>query len=101
MGVWIYMRHYINLRIIYSLFTEYKTVGPYELNWETEQYKCPLAQVITSTLLIALQSLNLVWLYYVFRVAYRITVYNEQRDARSDEEASDAEVETTEKTKAN
>ncbi|RTE84084.1 hypothetical protein BHE90_001405 [Fusarium euwallaceae] len=93
MGVWIYMRHYINLRIIYSLFTEYKTVGPYELNWETEQYKCPLAQAITSTLLIALQSLNLVWLYYVLRVAYRITVYNEQRDARSDDEASDAEVE--------
>lgn len=95
MCVWIYMRHYINLRIIYSLFTEFKTVGPYELNWETEQYKCPLSFGITSTLLIALQALNLVWLYYVLRVAYRIVLYNEQKDARSDGEESDVEEENT------
>ena len=95
MCVWIYMRHYINLRIIYSLFTEFKTVGPYELNWESEQYKCPLSFGITSTLLIALQALNLVWLYYVLRVAYRIVLYNEQKDARSDGEESDVEEENT------
>ncbi|KAF4460130.1 Sphingosine N-acyltransferase lac1 [Fusarium albosuccineum] len=95
-GVWIYMRHYTNLRIIYSLFTEFKTVGPYELNWETEQYKCSLSFAITSTLLIALQALNLVWLYYVLRVAYRITFYNEQKDARSDDEEEVEEENTPE-----
>ncbi|CVL08598.1 related to longevity-assurance protein LAG1 [Fusarium proliferatum] len=88
--VWIYLRHYINIHIIYSLFTDFKTVGPYELNWDTEQFKCPLSFAIASALLIALQTLNLVWLYYILRVAYRITLYNEQKDARSDDEDSEA-----------
>ncbi|KAF5655142.1 sphingosine n-acyltransferase lac1 [Fusarium sp. NRRL 25303] len=95
--LWIYLRHYINIRIIYSLFTEFKTVGPYELNWDTEQFKCPLSFAITSVLLIALQTLNLVWLYYILRVAYRITLYNEQKDARSDDENSEAEDEDVSK----
>ncbi|CRK25219.1 hypothetical protein BN1723_013550, partial [Verticillium longisporum] len=44
MFVWIYLRHYINLRIIWSLLTEFQTIGPFELNWATEQYKCRISQ---------------------------------------------------------
>ncbi|RDW74229.1 TLC-domain-containing protein [Coleophoma crateriformis] len=91
MSVWIYMRHYLNLRIILSLFTEFKTVGPYELNWETQQYKCLLSNVIAFWLLSALQVLNLIWLFYVLRVGYRFIVFNVAKDDRSDAEDSEFE----------
>ncbi|CAK7227295.1 sphingosine N-acyltransferase lag1 [Sporothrix curviconia] len=91
MCVWIYLRHYINLRIIYSLFTEYKTVGPYELDWAGEQFKCPLAFMITCALLSMLQALNIFWLFFIIRIAYRFVVHNVAKDDRSDAE-DDTEV---------
>jgi hypothetical protein len=91
MCVWIYMRHYLNLRIIYSLFTEYRTVGPYELNWETQEYKCGIAFYITFFLLAALQSLNLFWLFFIIRIAYRFVVHRTASDDRSDDEETEGE----------
>jgi acyl-CoA-dependent ceramide synthase len=91
MCVWIYLRHYLNLRILFSLFTEFKTVGPYELNWETQQYKCTLSFVITLALLSALQALNLFWLFFILRIAYRFAVHNVAKDDRSDAEESELE----------
>lgn len=87
------MRHYLNLRILFSLFNEFQTVGPYELNWETGQYKCDLAFWITGSLLSSLQALNLFWLFYILRIAYRFAVHNVAKDDRSDEEESDGEAE--------
>lgn len=84
--VWIYMRHYLNLRILLSLFFEFKTVGPYELNWETEQYKCDLSHYITAALLSCLQCLNLFWLFSILRIAYRFLFFNALSDERSDAE---------------
>lgn len=95
MGMWIYLRHYLNLRIIFSLFTEFKTVGPYELNWETQQYKCSLSFYITLSLLASLQALNLFWLFFIIRIAYRLVVYNQAEDDRS--EADESEVEERER----
>lgn len=91
MCVWIYLRHYLNLRIIYSLFTEFKTIGPYEIDWETEQYKGPLSNIITLGLLSALQALNLFWLFFIIRIAYRFVVHRTADDDRSDNEESEAE----------
>ncbi|KAI6092466.1 longevity assurance proteins LAG1/LAC1 [Hypoxylon rubiginosum] len=91
MCAWIYLRHYLNLRILYSLFTEFQTVGPYELNWETEQYKCSLSFWITLTLLSSLQALNLFWLFFIIRIAYRFVLYDIADDDRSDAEDSDVE----------
>lgn len=88
---WIYFRHYQNLRLIYSLFTEFKTVGPYELNWETQQYKCTLAFVITLGLLLMLQSINIFWLYCLLRSAFRFLVHNVVKDDRSEVEESELE----------
>ncbi|OAA32056.1 Longevity assurance, LAG1/LAC1 [Moelleriella libera RCEF 2490] len=86
MCVWIYLRHYINLKIIWSLFTEFRTVGPFELNWETEQYKSWISQYITTGLLASLQALNLFWLFYIVRIAYRFI-----RDSTADDDRSDDE----------
>ena len=89
--IWIYLRHYLNLRILFSLFTDYKTIGPYELDWETEQYKCSLSFAITLGLLASLQALNLFWLFFILRIAYRFVVHNVAKDDRSDAEESEME----------
>lgn len=83
---WIYFRHYLNLRILYSEFHEFKTVGPYELDWEAGQYKSPLSHYISTALLVSLQGLNLFWLILIFRVAYRFAFLNDSRDERSDDD---------------
>lgn len=92
-GVWIYLRHYINLRILWATLTEFRTVGPYELNWETEQYKCPLSQVITFSLLASLQALNLFWLFLILRVAknavFSKTIVDERSDVEEEDEDKD------------
>lgn len=91
MCVWGYLRHYVNLRVLYSVLTEFKTVGPYELNWETQQYKCWIAQYITFALLASLQAVNLFWWFLICRIAYRFIRYSTADDDRSEYEESDAE----------
>jgi acyl-CoA-dependent ceramide synthase len=72
------------LVILWSEFNEFKTVGPYELNWETEQYKCDISHWISTALLASLQALNLFWLYYILRIAYRFVFFHVHEDDRSD-----------------
>ncbi|KAI0845906.1 longevity assurance proteins LAG1/LAC1 [Daldinia vernicosa] len=91
--IWTYLRHYINLRIIYSLFNEYGTIGPYELDWETEQYKSPLSNIVTFVLLASLQALNLFWLYCLLRNAYRFVFLGIAKDDRSEDEAPETDNE--------
>ncbi|KAF5095793.1 hypothetical protein D0Z03_001753 [Geotrichum reessii] len=94
MSVWIYTRHYLNLCILYSILTEFRTVGPYELNWETQQYKCWISQIITFLLLLALQLVNAYWLFLIVRIAYRFVFSGVQKDERSDdEEEEELEIE--------
>ncbi|KAI1773119.1 longevity assurance proteins LAG1/LAC1 [Hypoxylon cercidicola] len=90
--MWTYLRHYINLRIIHSLINEFSTVGPYELDWDTEQFKCPLSNVVTFVLLASLQALNLFWLYCLLRNAYRFVFLGIAKDDRSEDEAPEADV---------
>jgi acyl-CoA-dependent ceramide synthase len=87
--VWIYMRHYLNLRILWSEFNEFKTVGPYELDWATEQYKCSISHYISTALLASLQCLNIFWLYFILRIAYRFIWFNVAKDDRSDDEETE------------
>ncbi|OQO14667.1 hypothetical protein B0A48_00048 [Cryoendolithus antarcticus] len=86
--VWAYLRHYINLTILYSLLPgqAFSTVGPFELNWELEQYKCWISQVTTLVLLLGLQAVNCFWFYFVLRILWRILKSGEKKDDRSDEE---------------
>ncbi|EFY90988.1 hypothetical protein MAC_02874 [Metarhizium acridum CQMa 102] len=103
MGIAVYLTHDIsdffsrqvaslpNLRILYSLLGEFQTVGPYVLNWQTQQYKCWISSVITFTLLAFIQALYLFWLFCLLRIGYRYIVHNIARDGRSEAEASEAE----------
>lgn len=130
--VWTYLRHYINIRILVSLFplplpaimrwlvsllptameksvyanpvlskitqpifpnwhSLYATVGPFELDWVTQQYKCWISQWITFGLLLALQSVNLFWLFLILRIAWRYIRTGEEKDDRSEYEDDDEE----------
>ncbi|KLJ08984.1 hypothetical protein EMPG_15592 [Blastomyces silverae] len=91
--IWIYMRHYLNLRILWAVLTEFQTVGPFELNWETQQYKCRLSQVITFGLLSALQAINLLWLFLILRIAKNYVLSDLKKDERSDDEDEDEQEE--------
>ncbi|KAI5283980.1 hypothetical protein KEM54_001682 [Ascosphaera aggregata] len=92
-GVWVYMRHYLNLKILWATLTEFRTVGPFELNWETQQYKCWISQYITFGLLASLQSLNLFWFYLILRIAKNFVFANVRKDERSSDEESEGESE--------
>ncbi len=74
-----------------SEFYEFKTVEPYILDWETEQYKCELSHWISTILLGGLQALNLYWGFLILRVVGRFGIRGELADERS--EVEDEEVE--------
>ncbi|EGV65507.1 sphingosine N-acyltransferase lag1 [Yamadazyma tenuis] len=84
--VWIYLRHYINLKVLWSVLTEFRTVGQWELNWETQQYKCWISQPIVFFLIAALQLVNIYWLFLILRILYRYINVGEAKDERSDDE---------------
>lgn len=71
-------------------------MGPFELDWTTQQYKCWISQYITFALLASLQSINLLWLFFILRIAYNIAFQISQSDVREDEEKdTDIEEEST------
>ncbi|KAI1322370.1 TLC domain-containing protein [Xylariaceae sp. FL0255] len=94
--VWIYLRHYVNLNILYSVLTDFRTVGSYVLDWETELYKCEISNVITFVLLAALQGLNMFWLYCLMRSAWKFVVLGIAKDDREDGEDEDEEIQARE-----
>lgn len=84
--VWIYLRHVINGKILWSVLTEFRTEGPYILNFATQQYKCWISLPIVFVLIFALQVLNIYWLFLIFKVLYKIVWQGITEDVRSDEE---------------
>lgn len=95
---WVYFRHYINLKILWSVLTDFRTIGEWELNWDTQQYKCWISQPIVFGLLFALQILNAYWLFLILRILYRYVVGGVTEDERSDDEDDDApEIDAGEK----
>lgn len=86
-GTWVYLRHYMNLRILWSLLTEFRTVGNYTLDFATQQYKCWISLPIIFVLISAVQILNLYWLVLILRILYRYIWTGVEKDERSDEES--------------
>lgn len=90
-GVWIYLRHYINLKILWSVLTEFRTVGDFKLNFATQQYKCWISLPIVFVLIGALQLVNLYWLFLILRILYRFVFGGVAQDDRSDDESEEDE----------
>ncbi|KAJ5184233.1 hypothetical protein N7492_001849 [Penicillium capsulatum] len=99
-GIWIYLRHVLNLKILWAILTEFRTVGPFELNWETQQYKCWISQYITFALLASLQAVNLFWLFLILRILANYLFNSVKKDERSEDEDEEEEVENETETKA-
>jgi acyl-CoA-dependent ceramide synthase len=91
MCIWGYTRHYLNLKILYSILTSFATIGPFELNWEEHQYKCWISQYMSFSLLASLQAVNLFWWFFICRIAYRFVVYQDADDDRSEYAPTDEE----------
>lgn len=97
MFTWIYLRHVVNIRILWSVLTEFRTVGDYVLNFAVQQYKCWISLIIVFVLIFALQLVNSYWLFLIFRILYRILFQGIQADERSEEEdESESESESVE-----
>jgi acyl-CoA-dependent ceramide synthase len=67
-------------------------VGDFTLNWDTQQYKCWISQIITFSLILALQIVNVYWLFLILRIAYRLITTNIAEDVRSENEDSEDEI---------
>ncbi|KAF9464458.1 TLC domain-containing protein [Collybia nuda] len=91
--VWTYFRHYLNLRILYSVWFEFelrpeasriwKAVdGVYLVEWMRNQIFLALG---------LLQLLNLFWYYLMMRILVRAIVTSKTEDERSDDEGDDDE----------
>lgn len=93
--VWVYLRHYINLKILWSVITEFRSVGLYRVNRDTEQYKFWISQPIVFFLILALQILNAYWLFLIYRIFRRYVIGTSLEDERSDDEDEDDEEEDT------
>ncbi|SCU89648.1 LANO_0D05842g1_1 [Lachancea nothofagi CBS 11611] len=91
---WTYLRHYVNLKILWSVLTEFRTVGDFVLNYATQQYKCWISLPIVFVLISALQLVNLYWLFLILRILYRILFKGIQKDDRSETESEDEEPKT-------
>lgn len=77
----------------FNMPSDFASIGPYELNWVTQQYKCWISQYITFGLLFALQLVNMFWFYLILRILWRllISLGQEVEDVRSED--SEQEVE--------
>lgn len=83
------MRHYLNIRILWAVLTEFATIGPFELDWKAQQYKCRISQMVTFGLLASLQALNLFWLFLIFRISCNYIITRIPKDETSDIEGDE------------
>ncbi|KAI0702904.1 longevity assurance proteins LAG1 LAC1 [Cytidiella melzeri] len=89
--IWTYFRHYLNLVMLWSIWTEFDLIpetakrwSPKDGVWLTWWMKY---QIFTPVLL--LQFLNLFWYYLVLRIAVRAVSGTEVDDDRSEDEGDD------------
>ncbi|KAF2429185.1 longevity assurance proteins LAG1/LAC1 [Tothia fuscella] len=71
----------------------FASIGPYELNWATQQYKCWISQWIAFGLLMSLQLVNMYWFYLILKILYRLAADSHLDDVRSEDEDDEEELE--------
>ncbi|KAJ7182868.1 longevity assurance proteins LAG1/LAC1 [Mycena crocata] len=91
--VWTYFRHYLSLRIIYSVFFEFKQIPKHAQIFSPSQglYMAPWMRDQMGGALCVLQLLNAYWYFLILRIAYRGIMTRETNDSRSDSEDEEDE----------
>jgi len=88
-AVWTYFRHYLNIRILWSVWYELLPLIPdhaKQWNWSMGVYMAPWMRYQVFIPLVLLQFLNLFWYYLMVRILYRAVFSEQFSDDRSDDE---------------
>ncbi|KAF7355398.1 TLC domain-containing protein [Mycena sanguinolenta] len=89
--LWTYFRHYLNLVILHSVWTEFD-LAPLTARdwiWSAGTYLRPWMRHQIFLALALLQIINLFWYFLIMRILYRTIVIRETDDDRSDDEGDD------------
>jgi len=88
LGVWTYFRHYLNIVMLWSVWTQFDLMPETSKQWSPKDGVWLVwwmkYQIFVPILL--LQFLNLFWYYLVLRIAYRAVLGVSVTDDRSDDE---------------
>jgi acyl-CoA-dependent ceramide synthase len=74
--------------------SDFASIGPYALDWASQQYKCWISQWITFSLLMSLQLVNMYWFYLILKILYRLAASSHLDDVRSEDEDDEEDLET-------
>ncbi|KAJ7094674.1 longevity assurance proteins LAG1 LAC1, partial [Mycena belliarum] len=88
---WTYFRHYLNLVILWSVWTEFHLIPEQARKWAPEagSWLADWMQYQVFIPIVLLQALNLFWYFLVLRIAYRAITASKIDDDRSDGEGDD------------
>ncbi|KZV72108.1 longevity assurance proteins LAG1/LAC1 [Peniophora sp. CONT] len=97
--VWTYFRHYLNLVMLWSVYTEFETIPDSSKRWVPEEGVWMVWWMKWQMFgpMMMLQILNLFWYYLILRVLYRTITTGDADDVRSDDEGEDDEPNKKEK----
>ncbi|KZT62224.1 longevity assurance proteins LAG1/LAC1 [Calocera cornea HHB12733] len=89
--IWTYMRHFLNWRILWSVWTEFDLVAPQHRYWDppTGAYLAPWMRYQIFAPIALLQVLMFFWSFLMWRILYRAVFVNVIADDRSDDEEED------------
>ncbi|KAJ7179047.1 longevity assurance proteins LAG1/LAC1 [Mycena filopes] len=101
-ALWTYFRHYLNLVILYSVWTEFDLIPEHSRKWEAAEgtYLVGWMKYQVFIPIALLQVLNLFWYFLILRIAVRTIITSEADgidDDRSDDEDDDEGEEKKEK----
>ncbi|KAJ7682702.1 TLC domain-containing protein [Mycena polygramma] len=85
--LWTYFRHYLNLVILWSVWTEFDLVPEYAQRWAPEEgiYLAGWMKYQVFIPIALLQAINLFWYFLILRILVRTILIAETDDDRSDD----------------
>ncbi|KAK8854891.1 hypothetical protein IAR55_003630 [Kwoniella newhampshirensis] len=105
-AVWTYLRHYLNLWILWSVWYEFDLIAPENRSAFKpldDKWLAPWMKWQIFVPILVLQFINLFWYFLIWRILIRALLKNPLSDDRSDDEDEDpieGEESTTEKVQA-
>lgn len=86
--VWTYMRHYLNLRMLWSTWYEFDLIVPENRQWDPPRgvWMARWIQYQIFLPMLLLQMINLFWYFLIWRILYRAVFHDVLADDRSDDE---------------
>ncbi|CAE6448769.1 unnamed protein product [Rhizoctonia solani] len=89
--VWTYTRHYLNLRIIWSVWNEFWLIKPENMMWDRARgvWLAPWMRYQVFAPLVALQAVNLFWYWNIWRIIITTVVFKKDLDDDRSEHGDD------------